>query len=251
MTPPEWMLGPAAIAAAGAGLVIHGSTSARSSLWGPVHWRGPTNTGKIAVTFDDGPTPGATDDVLDVLKSLGVPATFFVIGRNAAASPGLLRRIDAEGHLIGNHSYDHSHYGFFRGRRYWEDQLERTSATVAGVIGKRPRLFRPPIGVRTWRVTRAVRRGGYSLVNWSRRGYDGVPTTAERVRERLVGRTVAGDIVLLHDGTEPGGERNPAATVEALPAIVASARDRGLSWVRLDELIGVEPYADLRRSDLF
>jgi peptidoglycan/xylan/chitin deacetylase (PgdA/CDA1 family) len=243
MIPLVWVTGSAGVAAAGLGVIIHGSTSARSSLWGPVRWRGPTDTGKIAVTFDDGPTPGSTGDVLDVLKSLGVPATFFVIGRNAAASPGLLKRIDAEGHLIGNHSYDHSHYGFLRGRRYWDDQLQRTSAAIDGVIGKRPRLFRPPIGVRTWRVMRAVRRGGYVVVNWSCRGYDGLPTTADRVRERLVDRTVAGDIVLLHDGTEPGGERNPAATLEALPAIIASARDRGLTWVRLDELIGIDGYS--------
>jgi peptidoglycan/xylan/chitin deacetylase (PgdA/CDA1 family) len=228
----------------GVAAAIHGSTTARSCLWGPVQWRGPAGSKQIALTFDDGPTPGATEPILDVLKSLGVPAAFFVIGRNVDSAPGIVRRAFDDGHLIGNHSYDHSHSGFLHGTRYWNDQLERTTAAVARVTGSRPRFFRPPIGVRTWRTMRAVSRGGNILVNWSKRGYDGLASaTADSICERLVGRLETGDIVLLHDGVEPGGRRNPAATVAALTGIIASARDRGLQWVRLDRLLGVDGYS--------
>jgi peptidoglycan/xylan/chitin deacetylase (PgdA/CDA1 family) len=233
----------AAVAGAGATIGIHGSTTARSCLWGRVTWRGPVDSRQVALTFDDGPTAGATEPILDLLKSLAVPAAFFVIGRNVDVSPGIVRRAFDDGHLIGNHSYDHSHSGFLHGTRYWDEQLKRTTAAVAGVTGNRPRFFRPPIGVRTWRTMRAVSRGKYILVNWSKRGYDGLAAaTADSIQSRLLGRLEGGDIVLLHDGVEPGGRRNPAATVAALPGIVASARDRGLEWVRLDRLLGVDGY---------
>src|ERR1700743_576148 len=86
----------------------YGTFVPRGQLWGPVIWKG-TSGGppRVALTFDDGPTAGATDRVLDLLADLNVRAAFFVIGRNVEREPDLLRRIDAEGHLIGNHTYDH------------------------------------------------------------------------------------------------------------------------------------------------
>src|SRR5438552_3460310 len=83
-------------------------------LWGEVISRGTIQgPPRVALTFDDGPTPGGTDRILDLLAELKAPSTFFVIGQNVERHPDLLRRIDAEGHLIGNHTFDHHHWGVF------------------------------------------------------------------------------------------------------------------------------------------
>lgn len=220
------------------GTVFWGSCDPRSSLFGPVRWRGPDTVRKrVALTFDDGPTPGATDLVLNALAALNVPAAFFVIGRNARQWPELVKRMHDEGHLVANHSFDHSHTGYLRGGKYWDQQMADTDRTVEQIIGQKPTLFRPPIGIRTPRLMGALRRSGHLLVTWSRRGLDGVDRTPEYIRDRLVGPTRPGEILVLHDGIEPGGHRNPAATVAAVPLIVAGLRERGFEFVRVDDLL--------------
>src|SRR6185437_4519199 len=100
------------IGAVSAGLLTVASYATfvpKSGIWGPVVWRGTSeDPPRVALTFDDGPTAGSTDRILDLLGEMNVKAGFFVIGRNVEGEPELLRRIDAEGHLVGNHTYDHS-----------------------------------------------------------------------------------------------------------------------------------------------
>jgi peptidoglycan/xylan/chitin deacetylase (PgdA/CDA1 family) len=239
----DWLL-PACIGLGGISAITWASLSPRCGIWGNVISRGPADSShRIALTFDDGPTAGGTDRLLDALGELGVPAAFFVVGANVRRWPDLVRRMHEEGHLVGNHSFDHSHLGFFRGRRYWQRQVDRTDAEIEAVIGRRPALFRPPMGVKTWYVTGAARRAGQTVVTWSRRGFDGINTTPQRIARRIGPRAQAGEIVLLHDGVEPHSRRDPAVTVAALRPIIRNLRERGLQLVRLDELIGVEPYA--------
>jgi peptidoglycan/xylan/chitin deacetylase (PgdA/CDA1 family) len=225
------------------GTLVRASCHPHSRLFGPVRSGGVRTERKcVALTFDDGPTPGTTERVLDVLAELHVPAAFFVIGLNVTRAPELLRRIHNEGHLIGNHSFEHSHTGYLRGGRYWDAQLADTDRAVREVIGANPSLFRPPIGIRTPRLMRAVRRSGHTLVTWSRRGLDGVERSPEYIRDRLVDPTRPGDILVLHDGIEPGGSCSREATIAALPMIVAGLRRRGFEFVRLDELLATVPH---------
>jgi peptidoglycan/xylan/chitin deacetylase (PgdA/CDA1 family) len=201
------------------------------------------SAGGYALTFDDGPTDDSTPRILDTLARLGARATFFVIGANAARHPDLVRRIHAEGHVVGNHTLDHSHFGVMRAQRYWDHQLRATDELVASILGVKPALFRPPMGVRTWHVTRAAARYGHTTVTWTRRALDGLPTTPERIVRRLAGPTGAGDILILHDGVEPNVRRDPSATVSAVAPLIESLRARGLEPRSLEEVTGVPPYA--------
>lgn len=222
----------------------YGTLAPRSALWAPVIWHGNrAGPARIALTFDDGPSPEWTPAVLDALAGLGVRAAFFVIGASAARHPALLRRIDAEGHIIGNHSFDHHHFGVLRCGRYWRDQLDRTDEVIRAETGRLATYFRPPMGFKTPHLARAARRRGQYLVAWTRRALDGVPTTDSEILRRLAGPTRPGDILAMHDGVEPRGWRNAGATVRAIVPLVRALRERGISPVRLDEIIGPGPYA--------
>lgn len=212
------------------------------TLWGPTLSRGPSGSRKLALTFDDGPTPGTTDRVLDILGAAGARATFFVIGANCRQHPDLLRRIHQEGHQVANHSFDHAHFGVCHGNRYWEQQIRRTDAVIEETIGVRPAMFRPPMGIKTWHTTRAVRIHGHALVTWSRRAMDGLPTSPQRILRRL--RSLRdGEIVLLHDGVEPHAPHvDRSATIAAIGPLLRSIRKSGLTPIRLDELIGLPAY---------
>lgn len=224
-------------------VLAYGTFVPRSQLWGKIHTHGDVCRPSVALTFDDGPTDGPTDHVLDILAAAGVKAAFFVIGRNCIKSPALVRRMHAEGHLIGNHTWDHFHLGVMGLQRFWDDQLRQTDDAIANILGVRPALFRPPIGHKTFHTARAAKKLGHRMVGWSRSAKDGLPTESASIVERLAETTGPGDIVLLHDGVEPHGRhRDPAATLTALPLLIARFKARGLNMVRVDELLGLDAY---------
>ena len=240
----ETILAGSGALACAAGAAAYATFAPRASLWSPVIWHGDRGgEARVALTFDDGPSPDSTAAVLDALGELGVRAAFFAIGLNAARHPALLRRINDEGHLIGNHSFDHHHGGTMRGDRYWRDQLGRTDEVIGMETGRRPLFFRPPMGFKTPHVARAARRRGQHMITWTRRARDGLPTTEGRILSRLARPTGAGDIVALHDGIEPHGRRRAEATVRAIRPLVRAWGESGLRVVRLDELVGLAPYA--------
>ncbi len=229
---------------AGLSALSWASISPTNSLWGALHYRGPSvGSPRYALTFDDGPTRHSTSAILDLLGEMGVRAAFFVIGANARQCPDLLVRMQTEGHVVANHTLDHGHLSMFRGRRYWNRQLRETDQIIEQTIGVRPAMFRPPMGVKTGFVMAAARRRGQAVVTWSRRAMDGVATTAEQILDRLVSRTVAGDVLLLHDGVEPNSRRNPKHTVAALKPLILRLRDRGLEPAPLDDFLGLPAYA--------
>jgi len=246
------MIGPGeifALAAAGAAgsSALYGTFAPTSSFWGKVVWRAAdTSKPQVSLTFDDGPTPDCTDRVLDLLAELGVKATFFVIGRNAQRSPDLLRRMDSEGHLIANHSFDHGHYDMFRGLTFWNRQVSRTDELIESIIGKKPALFRPAMGFTTFPIHHAARRGGHTVVTWSRRGRDGLRADASDIVRRIMHRNAPGDILMLHDGIDPHltGISDRSATLAAIGPLVNGLRERGLAAVRLDELLGIAGYSE-------
>jgi peptidoglycan/xylan/chitin deacetylase (PgdA/CDA1 family) len=228
---------------AAVGVLSWATVHPRSSFWGQVHYRAAAATAEgFALTFDDGPTRDSTAAVLDLLRELKVPATFFVIGINARSSPDLLVRMRDEGHLIANHSWNHARMGMFRGRRYWDRQIRDTNAIIEQTIGRTPAMFRPPLGAKTWCAMGAAAAQGQAVIAWSRRGVDGIATTPQRVLNRLVPHTRKGDVLLLHDGAEPQRRRNPAATIDALKPLILGLRDRGLSPVPLDRLLNLPAY---------
>lgn len=238
-------LAASAGAAATLGVALYATFAPSSSLFCPTVHRGTTDGAPgVALTFDDGPHPDATPAILDHLGALGARAAFFVIGRQVERWPDLVRRMDAEGHLVCNHTFTHAPLCGFAFRREWEDQLRRTDDAVERVIGKRPALFRPPMGIKTPHIRLATRRTGHTVVTWSLRAFDGVPTSAARILSRLVPHAKPGDILALHDGSTPPTRRIPEATVAAVRPLILGLRQRGLALARLDELTGLRPYAE-------
>jgi peptidoglycan/xylan/chitin deacetylase (PgdA/CDA1 family) len=220
------------------------SISPTSRFWGPVVPTGDTAAPpRYALTFDDGPCETATPQILDTLRDLNARATFFIIGVNARRFPHIVRRIYDEGHIVANHSYTHSHFGIMRAGWYWERQIRETDALLQGIIGVKPAFFRPPMGARHLHLTRAARRYGHTIITWSRRAMDGIPTTPDRIVGRLSRHTAPGDILIMHDGLDPNLHRDPTPSVKAVRPLIEQLRRQGLEPAPLYELIHTAPYA--------
>jgi peptidoglycan/xylan/chitin deacetylase (PgdA/CDA1 family) len=222
------------------GLYVYAWSIPTLQWFAPAILRGPADGNRIALTFDDGPCAGYTDQILDILRRHNVKATFFVCGQNVERSPDILRRIQAEGHAIGNHSYSHP-FPFFRSRVFFAREIDLTQEAIEKVTGKRPKFFRPPFGARWLGLQPVLKARGLSLVNWSDTGYDWKLDAEGIVRETL--RTLGpGSIILLHDGrtTCPTEKVDRSPTVKALPAILEGAVKRGFTFVSLEELFATE-----------
>jgi peptidoglycan/xylan/chitin deacetylase (PgdA/CDA1 family) len=235
------LAGAAAFFSAGA----YGVVKADSRMWGPVFSRGNSDARSVALTFDDGPLPGSTDRILDTLGELNARATFFVIGRYVRQFPHIVRRMYDEGHVVANHSHNHLHTGLFGRHRYWVKELTRADDAIEQAIARRPAIFRPPMGYKHWHVMNAAADLGHSVVTWSLRARDVRATPAAAIVERLVEPSRGGDVIILHDGTDPCLRRQDrSGTVGAVRPLVEGLRRRGLEPARLDDLLRIPPYRD-------
>lgn len=208
-----------------------------STFFHPVLIRGPREGKRISLTFDDGPAEHFTGQILEILREHRIPATFFVCGRNVEKHPDLVRRIIAEGHAVGNHTYSHL-FVFFKSRRRIAEEIDRTQAIIEKVIGFRPNVFRPPYGARWFGLVPALLERGMHLILWSAAGYDwkkDVPGITRATLRELK----PGAVILLHDGrdTRAAAEIDRSRTVSALPAIIAGARERGYTFVPLKDFL--------------
>jgi peptidoglycan/xylan/chitin deacetylase (PgdA/CDA1 family) len=226
------------------GLYIYVWSIPSLQLFGPAILRGSGNGNRIALTFDDGPCAGYTEPILDILRERGVKATFFVCGQNVERSPEILRRVQAEGHTIGNHGYSHP-FPFFHSRAFFARQIDLTQEAIEKATGKRPKLFRPPFGARWLGLHPVLKARGLCLVNWSETAYDWKLGTEGIVREALK-NLVPGSIILLHDGRNacPPETVDRSQTVKALPAILDGAMKAGFTFVSLEELLAKESGAE-------
>lgn len=192
----------------------------------------------VALTFDDGPTPGFTDRVLDILRQHHAHASFFLIGSQVKRYPELVHRMIAEGHTVGNHTWDHDHHGVWHGEAYWRDQLQRTSAALAEIIGREPTLFRAPMGFKTPPQARAVRKSAMRYIAWRVRAWDTLKISPRTICRIVTSQIRPGDIVTLHDGLEPARRNcSQESTVQALPEILKILKSRGLASMSLEQAL--------------
>jgi peptidoglycan/xylan/chitin deacetylase (PgdA/CDA1 family) len=221
-----------AVGCAGAG--AWGAMHPASQLFGRTI-RHTGNTHTIALTFDDGPNPGITPGLLDLLERHQIHATFFVIGKFVRECPALAAEIAARGHVIGNHTETHPDLIWHRSRRI-EEELAHCQEAIHAATGQVTVWMRPPFGFRGPQLDAVVRRGGFSaVVMWSAWAWDWKPQPAAPMIERLR-RARGGDIVLLHDGDHRalGGDRRH--TVAALEYWLPRWKDAGLEFVTLSQI---------------
>ncbi|WP_245596190.1 polysaccharide deacetylase family protein [Paenibacillus taiwanensis] len=189
---------------------------------------------KIALTFDDVPDNRVTPLVLDILRDEGVQATFFLVGYRAKQHPALVKRIVAEGHVIGNHTFSHPLLTRSSTEAFIS-QLKKTEAIVEGIVGYKPRFFRPPFGEISEQQLQWAGDNGYMVVNWDVDSNDwrGIPSTV--MERNILNEVSSGSIVLQHAGGS-GMNGYLQNTVKALPKIIKKLRAEKYNFVTVPEL---------------
>lgn len=221
-------------------LILCGVFFLRLGMFVDVIWRGPEEARGVALTFDDGPSPAHTLQILDLLDRARCKATFFVIGHKAEKHPEIVRAIVARGHGLGLHSYAHDRLFSLRSPATVRNDLTRAMDVIERITGSRPTLFRPPIGHTSPRIGAVVNALELTVVGWNVRALDGLSgARPDRVAARVIPKLKDGAIVLLHDAAERD-DFEPASLV-ALPRILAAMKDRGLQGVRVEEWVSLTP----------
>ena len=213
------------IGAALAGAFAYASRWPASQLFGRT-LIAPAHPGELALTFDDGPNPAWTPQLLDILARHGVKATFFLVGQFAEREPALVRSVVAAGHLIGNHSWSHPNLSLTTAHRVHQE-LVRTNDTLEQITGQPIRYFRPPFGARRPSVLRLSRALGMTPVMWNAMTNDWVERSPDRIADRLAkkidGRHQSGMAanIVLHDGSHLGLNADRGPSIAAAATLLA------------------------------
>lgn len=201
-------------------------------LFGPFICRGQRDRKRVALTFDDGPDEHSTPTLLELLRERGVRAAFFGIGKRVAAHPEIAARIVREGHLLENHSFNHSNATNFFTVPHLRAELNQAQESIRNATGVAPKCFRPPMGLSNPRVFRAARETGLAVIGWSARGLDTKLTDPEEIVSRICRRIEPGAIILLHDGNIPADR-----LVTTVKTLLDRLRALDYEIVRLDQLL--------------
>lgn len=243
-----WWLGLVAgnqVLLTGAGLLP------RSRWLGPNHTRLPLaaqQAGHVALTFDDGPDPAVTPQVLDVLARHSARATFFCIGERVQRFPDLARAIVQAGHRIENHTQTHPNHFAAMGPARMRAQIQAAQEAIEATVGRAPRFFRAVAGLRNPMLEPVLASLGLQLAHWQQRAFDTREANPAVVLRRLTQGLQAGDIVLLHDGHSAraagaghAAERGQPVILSVLPQLLAHVQQQGWRCVTLDEAIAPVP----------
>lgn len=185
---------------------------------------------KIALTFDDGPNPPFTEQIIAILKQKRVPATFFVCGANTKRYPETVKVIHEHGHLVGNHTYFHHPLTTRLGLSF--NEIMDTQTIIDHLIDQHLRLFRPPWGVAPFWLTRRVRNEGFRVVLCDIVGYDWQKhSTPQTITEHVVKAAHDEGIILMHDGKNVTNAADRSKTVSALPTIIDELTRQNFQFV--------------------
>ena len=184
---------------------------------------------RVALTIDDGPHPLITPLILEALKQAGVKATFFIVGKKAEEYPELLRRIVAEGHEIGNHTYSHARLTKLPPAQIWAE-IRACDEVVRRLTGVKMRYLRPPGGGYDEQALRVVQAAGYSLALWTDNTGDWRKPPVQTIVHNALRKIAPGGIILMHQG-DP-------VSVEAIPMIVRGLRLQHLEAGTISSIVG-------------
>ncbi len=217
-------------------IAVAGSSTIDSNYHVRTYCNQPHETlNRIAVTFDDGPHE-MTLPILELLKKHKISATFFCIGKNIEKHPEIARRIIADGHIIGNHTFNHSPFFDFYRKQQVIKELQQTDASIEKVIGKKPQFFRPPYGVTNPSIRRALEVTKHKVIGWNIRSLDAVIPNEKMIFNRIKKRIAPGGIVLLHDTS--------LRTVHVLEQLLVTLREKKYEVVPLEDLLKLKAYEE-------
>ena len=222
--------------------MTYGAMGRDAQLFGPSVSHGPGLRKSVALTFDDGPSPG-TLDLAEYLADRGVRATFFQCGFNVLRHPQITRALVEAGHELGNHTYTHPR---LCPRLGWKlnllspgkiySEFERTQTILGVVAGVSPRLLRAPYGLRWHGMREAQRRLKLLGVMWTVIGHDW-EWDAPRVASHVIARATPGGIVCLHDGRDTRRDPDISVTLAAVRSIVPKLIDQGYYFETVSEIL--------------
>lgn len=221
-----------------AGLALLAALSLAAVTYAPallgIVKRGPATEPLVAMTFDDGPDPVFTPQILDILEHEGVTATFFVVGGGAALQPELMLRLTAGGFELANHTYTHARPGTLS-RAETRVEIARTTELIQALTRQNPRYLRPPRGEITPHFLLEARQQGLEIALWTIAVENQELKTPAAMALRVIENSKNGYIILLHDG-----RLDRQNTVRALPLIVRGLKDRGFGFVTMSQLLDGE-----------
>ncbi|EHQ59208.1 polysaccharide deacetylase [Paenibacillus dendritiformis C454] len=195
---------------------------------------GPGTKREIALSFDDAPDDNFTPKVLDVLKSEGVKATFFVVGNRIEKHPDIMKRIVEEGHILGNHSYNHANLPKLSDAEFRE-QIIKTDQLIREHTGYIPNIVRPPYGNISENQIKWLASQKKKVINWNVDSLDWKGLDAEEVKTNVLAHVSPGAIILQHSAGGTG--QDLSGTVVALPEIIRTLKNDGVKLVTIPELL--------------
>ncbi|NQV02743.1 MAG: polysaccharide deacetylase family protein [Bacteroidia bacterium] len=195
-----------------------------------------TTTRKIcSLTFDDGPDAKYTTMILEILQRSAIPATFFLIGEKIAGNEEIVRKIENEGHLVGNHAWRHSPWFDFLPGNRMKEEIVGTADAIREAIRKSPLLFRPPYGVIVPVLNSVLKRLPYHVIGWNIRSFDTLKKDPEKIVNRILKQMKPGSIILLHDHLQ--------AAPAVLEKLIVRLKENNYQIVPLTELLDIDAYA--------
>jgi peptidoglycan/xylan/chitin deacetylase (PgdA/CDA1 family) len=200
-----------------------------------IYWRAPTDERKVALTFDDGPHALSTPRILELLSTLEVQATFFLVGKHLEKHPEIAHEMVRSDHEIGNHTYSHSPLYLSTQNRI-RNEIERTDALLRDVNGADPKFFRPPAGFFTKQVLDIAEQLGYKTVVGDVYPRDPHLPGKRKIVDRVLQRTVGGSIIILHDGGNTQ-RVDRSQTLAALSEIIPGLKNKGFEFLTLSALL--------------
>jgi len=202
------------------------------------------NRKAVSLTFDDGPYGNATEKILDILKEKEVKATFFLLGNNTEKYPEIVRRAIEEGHIVANHSHDHSRMLPLITSKKFMVNVTNTGDAIEKASGLRPRLFRFPFGIGTPWMKKSLKSQGYTFIPLGimTNDYNNARAKPEKITAYILKRLRPGSIITLHDGRDKQIEYPRENVIKALPAIIDGIRNKGFEITPLDQLLGEKSY---------
>ena len=200
--------------------------------YGRVYCRSNCDDMRIALTFDDGPHPRYTREILEILNEYHITATFFIIGVNAELYPDALREIVDAGCEIGNHTYSHAKLKKLN-REEIQKEIQKCEDVLVKSIGIRPTVFRPPEGMCPDGFDEIMCKMGYDIVLWSIDTMDWAMNPSNQIERLVMKQTKGGDIILMHDYVSGGN-----TTCNALRRMIPQLLSEGYEFVTVSQLIG-------------